>query len=305
MIMQSHWTAARRWKVPYLKQFFKRYASTLRRYYTVTKTSEKHQVSGICEVCKILPDEGSAVSLNGETVVSVELLFLQLCFFLGDALPAILLGCLLCMRGPHGEPPLTSVSKLRAYALKASYICGRPRALYALTYIKDGFESPMEILTYMILCLPYRLGGHGFTDLNLVNTLIPISQAEAALLGLKHAFLRPDLCDLKHRIIVEYDGYLHHHTEADREYDELRRAILRSKGFTVIVLTKEDLFSFDKLTKLRDKLAWMYERRIRIRTPKFLPYFAFHRRQLPRAQGDSHKDFDTYVHSLKIRVRRL
>ena len=307
MILLSHWSAARLWNIPYATSYF-RQLFTNHNFYTVTTKEEKYLVGPEnCEVCKILPAEGSAASLWGHHVVSVEHLFLQLCHLLGDALPSILMGCLLCSRGPNGEPPLTTVEKLSEYALKANYINGRPRALYALTYIKNGFESPMEILVYMTFSLPCRLGGLGFTDLNLVSCVIAITQEEADELGQKSLYLKVDLCDEIHKRIVEYDGVLYHSTPAQKEHDEIRRKILRKYGYVVHVITRDVLADYAQIGTICDNMADDINRRVRIRTPKFEPYFRYIRSLCPRPIEDG-PDVMTlweFLRSLKIRVRRL
>ncbi len=306
MIALSHWAAARHWNIPCLYEHFSDQMKKSSIQYTVTTNEEKKLFPPWEAVtCKILPEEGSIVIHNGVPVVSIELLFIQLSFLLNDGLASILLGCLLCLRGPNQEPPLSNVAKLRAYAQKAHYLYGRPRALYALQYVNGPFYSPMEINKYLTFSLPQRLGGHGFRGFTVVNGVVPITRQETNELGQSERFLRPDLMDPNEKIIIEYDGVANHSTSEQKAHDERRRRILKNHGYMVIVITKDDLFYLDKLALIRDRIARRLERRIRVRTPKFFDYFIYLRNHLPKYMPDNDGLLVIYMRSMHIRIRRL
>ena len=58
---------------------------------------------------------------------------------------------------------------------------------------------------------------------------------------------RLDLSYPEHLLAIEYDGRWHD-APAQRELDELRRADLRQRGWTVIVLHAEDLYAAPEAT---------------------------------------------------------
>ncbi|MGN6721112.1 MAG: DUF559 domain-containing protein [Marmoricola sp.] len=70
---------------------------------------------------------------------------------------------------------------------------------------------------------------------------------------------RLDLAYPDHKVAVEYDGEeFHRRTQAQLEHDIQRRRWLRGHGWTVIVVTKDDLRSQANeawLQRLRDALA--------------------------------------------------
>ena len=60
---------------------------------------------------------------------------------------------------------------------------------------------------------------------------------------------RLDMAWIPARVAVEYDGQQHHGPEM-AEHDAWRRALLRRDGWTVIVVTRDDFASFDRVVSL-------------------------------------------------------
>lgn len=63
---------------------------------------------------------------------------------------------------------------------------------------------------------------------------------------------RLDLAYPEHKIAIEYDGREFHSTEERRLHDRVRRAWLEERGWTVIVLTKDDFDVESALAWIRD-----------------------------------------------------
>ncbi len=307
MMFLSHWPAARFWKIPFLDTFFPDEIAQHEQEYTVTTRKERFYDAEIpCHLCSVLPKEGSVIYPSNLAVVmpvaSPELLFLQLAFSVESVVFAILLGCMMCS-SPNNQAPLTTVEKLYEYAEGAAKVFGRPRALDALTYVRDNFESPMEIILYMLLCLPYRLGGAGFQELGNVNHSIRISREAADFLGNLTCLLRPDLLDPIKKFILEYYGEQFHSSPQAVAYDKKRTRILEDDGYRVKVVTKDDLNSLDSFEKLRSELANTLGHRIRIRTPKFARNFMLIRSKLPGQQDEDLDELLNHIKALNIRLR--
>jgi len=62
-----------------------------------------------------------------------------------------------------GLNPLTDKQKLTAYLSNMPEATGQPKATSALRHITDGSASPMETLLTMLLTLPRKHGGYGFS----------------------------------------------------------------------------------------------------------------------------------------------
>ena len=65
---------------------------------------------------------------------------------------------------------------------------------------------------------------------------------------------RLDLAWPKHRVAVEYDGREFHEGDEREAYDEQRRGWLRRRGWTIIVVTKDD-FTADRVDEWINELS--------------------------------------------------
>ena len=66
-------------------------------------------------------------------------------------------------KGFRYDQILSSVTKLKAYLERATGLKGHKNAMCALLFIVDNSASPMETVLCLVLTLPYRLGGYGFS----------------------------------------------------------------------------------------------------------------------------------------------
>jgi hypothetical protein len=74
--------------------------------------------------------------------------------------------------------------------------------------------------------------------LELIDHGLPVPTPQCWVLIDDVPTYRLDLAYPRARIAIEYDGEEHHSSSQDRAHDERRRARLRQRGWTVIVLTK-------------------------------------------------------------------
>lgn len=217
-----------------------------------------------------LPKGSVLDTQNGFCVCSPELCFLQMANDL-SMVELIMLGFELCgtydvSDGDVREcQPLTSVSKLSAFAEKMHGVNGRKNALVALKQVVDGSASPRETALCMCLCLPYRVGGYGFEKPKL-NHRIDIPRTLRS--HVHQSYFVGDLCWLEHRVDVEYDGSLHM-DEDRRASDEARRTALETMGFTVVAVTRKQFNSVVATHAVAETLALHLGRRLRFREPSF------------------------------------
>lgn len=119
----------------------------------------------------------------------------------------------------------TTVDTLVAYC-DSVHLDGVRRARMAAKYVRDRVESPMET----------------FLRLMLVFARLPEPQCNLKIRDIDGAFVaRCDLVFVRYRLIVEYDGWWHRKERAQRRNDRRRIAALEQVGWTVIVVTTEDL----------------------------------------------------------------
>lgn len=200
---------------------------------------------------------------DGEQAVSPQLMYLQLVRKL-DLHEAILLGDLLCAcpESSWSEPNMTR-ARLLAFARAVEGVAGRAQALQALEYVKDGARSIMECFVDMLLALPYRHGGLGLKG-GVFNYRIDLDREGQLALGRNVCFA--DYCFPERKIIYEYNGEQH---AATIDEDSRRTLALQRQGYTVITITKTQLYSRNALHQLLQHVADVHQVRVRIRTSRY------------------------------------
>lgn len=106
------------------------------------------------------------------------------------------------------------------------HLDGVRKARLALTFVCDGVESPMETVVRLML----------------VFARLPKPTPNKYIYDEFGRFVaRCDLVFETQRVIVEYDGLWHRKSRAQRQRDRHRIAALERLGWTVVVLTAEDM----------------------------------------------------------------
>lgn len=119
----------------------------------------------------------------------------------------------------------TTVSTLITYC-DSVHLDGVQRARLAARYVRAGAESQMETLLRLML----------------VCARLPEPACNATICDDAGRFVaRCDLVLARYRVIVEYDGYWHRKTREQRVADRRRVAELEALGWTVLVVTAEDM----------------------------------------------------------------
>ena len=141
----------------------------------------------------------------------------------------------------YGCQPLTSVSRLRAFANRASGIRGYSTALQACQWLLDGSGSPAETALSIAFKLPYRKGGYGLRGF-VLNYELELNDSASYILGRRT--MRPDLFFVQARHPVEYDGPMFHSGRDSMARDERRRNAYSAMNMAVSVFQPRHLTDF-------------------------------------------------------------
>jgi len=128
-------------------------------------------------------------------------------------------------------PPVMSATRMEAFVERMKGQRGAVGARATLRWLLDGSASPMETATYLLLCLPRRLGGYGLPK-PLLNPLLKISGPS----GVQER--HPDLFWLGANIDVEYNSDEDHSGEWARYRDSKREIELTVADVRVLPLTR-------------------------------------------------------------------
>jgi hypothetical protein len=119
----------------------------------------------------------------------------------------------------------TSFDALVAYASER-HLHGVRRARRAVAYVRENVESPMETIIRLMLV---------FARLPEPACNVVLRDEDGQFLG------RGDLVLAPWKVLVEYDGWHHERSAAQRRHDLRRRERLEAAGWLVIVITSGDL----------------------------------------------------------------
>ena len=233
-----------------------------------------HDLTGLCvpapserePLCVLVPrvsDRGRSVRVNASVwgaplprgafrsvqrdiyVSSPEFTFLQMARRL-ELVPLIALGMELCgtyrreaLNGEtlYDQPALTTPKDLGAFLNKVGSVHGAKRARRALSYVAPNSASPLETSVYLLLCLPYRLGGYNFPR-PVLNAGIRLGKR-----GREHTLRRssfPDLYWRKAKLDLECHGKVHE-LQRTRTEDSMRRKALERMKVEVVELTYDEV----------------------------------------------------------------
>lgn len=211
---------------------------------------------------------------RGIYVSSPEFVFLQMAALLPIE-QLIALGCELCgqyamlPKGTHhawsidGMPtranPLTSTSKLAAFLEKAGKANGKAKARRALKYVIDGSRSPMETMTYLLLCLPVMLGGYGLPKPEM-NATIALNDEARTIARRRHC--EGDLCWPDAKLDVEYHGEVH--VGAPQMKSDVGRELgIEHMGWRVLTVTSPQVLDASQFETVAKEAATRLRKRLR------------------------------------------
>ena len=233
---------------------------------------------------RIALPENAVIYKNGRKVATPELLFLEFAGKLSIH-RLILLGLQMCSH-PQGQPygAITTKQKLEAFLSKTSGHWGQRKAMRAVKYVENGSASIMESLAYMILGLPYALGGYGLSGA-VFNHEIKLNDNAKKRLKQDRCFV--DLFFKHKKVGVEYESYAFHSKPSELGKDAVRSSILRRKGIHMMHMSTIQLYDTDACRDFAYNLAARLGKRIQIRTKKFDEMHTMLRELLPDGTSEN------------------
>ena len=243
---------------------------------------ERRRSRGVrCHTWKTALPTNAFFGARGVYVSSPEFVFLQLANELTIA-QLVALGCELCgtyvllPRGvthpgaldesPKRLSPLTSGDKLREFVDALGKANGKAKAKRALKYVVDGSRSPMETMTYMLLCLPPMLGGYGLPK-PVMNAEITLDDEARAMALRRNCY--GDLCwpDAKPPLDIEYHGEVHV-GGVQMKSDVGRELGIEHMGWRVMTITSPQVFDAARFDTFARDVASAVRKRLASTTPK-------------------------------------
>lgn len=131
----------------------------------------------------------------------------------------------------YHQPAAMSVESLGAFIERVEDVRGLKQTRKILKHLVNHSASPRETALYMLLCLPKRIGGCGFSgatsNLSLqVRTWIS-----------KTGVCMSDICWDDKKVCVEYESTEFHGEYSSLQRDSARRIELMHQGYDVITIT--------------------------------------------------------------------
>ena len=278
----SHWSALSEMHIPFMKSYFTPMIRkhTKEKHYVVFSKRHRYEKRGeTVHLCSQKLPQGALRPYQKHPAVGPEFAFLQVAYDLSFH-RLVLLGLLMCCT-PQGRKyyqPVTTPDKLKTFVLSMERHRGRRRALRALQYVEGYSRSPMEILTYMLLCLPNHRGGAGFRGATF-DYRIDLSPEDQAYLNKEHVFA--DLAYPEHKVLLEYNG-ADHEKPAKRVDDAKRAEVLEAMGYRVITVVADDLYKPYLLFELIKTLAEALGKPLRMEARTYADGFARILNMMPR-----------------------
>ena len=166
----------------------------------------------------------------------------------------------------YGLPQLTNTKAIKAFTAKMEGVKGKKKAARALRYIADGSASPMVTILFMLLTLPYKLGGYGLPAPEL-NRRIDIVSPTKDRPGKSYY-----VCDLfwpEEGLAVEYDSDTYH-SGADRiARDSKRRFDLSALGISIITVTNKQIRNAAEFEGVAKLIAQKLNKQLQYKNPQF------------------------------------
>ncbi len=264
----SHLSAAITWDIPYIDAVLgKRISEIEAPHITVTEPNARLRNNGKkVRSCVLALPAGAVVSRNGRMVSSPELLFLELACNLSIH-RLILLGLQLCSHPPgHPTHAITTKQKLNTFLSKTTGHRGHRKAIRSVKYVENGSASVMESIAFMILALPYSLGGYGLSGAAF-NYEIKLNGEAQIRLGQNRCYA--DLYYKRAKLAVEYESFAFHNTPLEQGKDLIRSAVLERQGINLMRLSTIQLYDTDSCRDFANNLATRLNKRIRIYSKRF------------------------------------
>ena len=226
-----------------------------------------------CCVWSTVVPTGAFYRVGDMYVSSPEFVFLQMASKL-TLRQLVALGCELCgtyvlVSDDDGHPmaaddyptrvaPLTNAGKIQKFVDKAVKARGRAKALRALRYVVDGSNSPMETMTYLLLCLPPKLGGYGIPK-PVMNAKIELDDEGKSIAQRRSC--RGDICWPDPKLDIEYHGDVH--VGATQMKSDVGRELgIEHMGWRVITVTGPQVLDMERFEVVVGEVASHLKKRL-------------------------------------------
>ncbi len=286
----SHLTAALEWNIPKLDVVFGKEDVDKRRNRQIIDITlvDQHMRSTKSEYiyhsCKKTLPRGAVVKKDDIFIASPELVFLELANEL-DIQRLILLGLQMCSHSPsNASEGITTKRKLKDFLGKTPGHYGHVKAERAIRFIENGSNSIMESILFMVLTLPYRLGGYGLSGTSFNHEVFLDSNSQRQLEQMRCYI---DLYYTRSKIAIEYDSFKHHNTPAEQGKDSLRASALKRQGIDVIQMTTIQLYNEIACEDFVIDLASRLGKRLKHRTSDFQNTHSGLRKLLPSQERNN------------------
>ena len=217
-----------------------------KRHLLVSGSANRHTCKGVVKSRwdgRVPPGSFARIA-PGVCVSTPEFIFLQLARKLSTTQLA-LVGCALCAGyriNAHDKivkcDPMTSVAEIGRFLDGASRISCSKKAKDALAYVANNAESPQEINSFLLTCLPRENGGRGIRKLRL-NYSIAVNPEDGDIVDRPDRMsFRVDMGDPDAHAGSEYLGKQH---ESTAEKDRARLNALLAKGERLLQVKYADL----------------------------------------------------------------
>lgn len=160
---------------------------------------------------------------------------------------------------PKRINPLASVDSISSFLENCGKANGKTKAKRALKYVVDGSRSPMETMTYMLLCLPAMLGGYGLPKPEMNATILLDAEARAIA---QRRYCEGDLCWVDSKLDIEYHGEVHVGA-AQMKSDVGRQLGIEHMGWRVITVTSPQVFDTIQFETVAKEAAAHLHKRLR------------------------------------------
>lgn len=166
------------------------------------------------------------------------------------------------------DSPITDPRSIKTY-IKNLNNCrvgsARVKSLVA-KYVTKNSASPAETNLYILLCGPRTHGFFGVKDLQL-NHKIKISAKAKTVCG--QQYIKPDLCNPKRKLAIEYDSKQFHTDEIQNQKDKRRISALVHDGWHVTTIVPYQLHNFNAFSNIATSLLKKNRQDPRIRSKAF------------------------------------
>lgn len=144
----------------------------------------------------------------------------------------------------HDVRPLSNSRNILNYAkhLQKNYnnFQGIRKALQAAQIVADNSASPQESKLFIMLCSSHKYGGYSISNM-ILNHEIILSKKAQQIAG--QNCIKPDICNLKNKVSIEYDSNQYHDNMKQNEKDKRRYDAMYHDGWKVFNIVPSQLYN--------------------------------------------------------------